>query len=348
MQHDGPRSEVRDQEPLALERFMKAFESELDYLFASLRRLGVRPEEADDLAHEVFLALLRTTPELDQRRALQLRLFGLAVRVVLKHRRRSANGRRQSMAPLSLSLAVLDRLPLKHRSVLVMHELDQVPLAEIAASLSMTRVGAAVRLRKARREMEVALRELADDWQAGRFGHPGLLLTALGVRNDAFANRGGRPAARADDVPVESAGDSRPMSDAIRAADEIHQLRDDIFLLEMVMDELPEVIYFKDRESRFTHINRFAATHYGIVSPALAVGRTDFDFFTGEHASQALRDEQKIIQTGEPLVSVEERETLPDGKLRSVWTTKLPLHDREGEIVGTFGLSRHIGDPGAA
>jgi len=123
---------------------------------------------------------------------------------------------------------------------------------------------------------------------------------------------------------------------------ELLQLRDDVLLLEMVMDDLPETIYFKDRQSRFTHINRCAAVHYGIMNPALAVGRTDFDFFTDEHAHQALRDEQQIIETGEPLVSIQEQETLPGGKSRLVRTTKLPLLDPGGAIVGTFGLSRTI------
>ena len=211
----------------------------------------------------------------------------------------------------------------------------------------MTRMGVAVRLRKAQREMEAAVRQLAADWQAGRFGHPDLLLAALGIRDKDFlktrelldkdAQRTMRPSPR----PLSRLPRTNPRLSQI---DEVLQLQDDIFLLEMVMDDFPETIYFKDRQSRFTRINRYAAAHYGIVNPTLAVGRTDFDFFTDEHACQALREEQEIIRTGRPLVSVEERETLPDGKLRWVSTTKLPLHDREGDIVGTFGLSRDIGE----
>ena len=123
---------------------------------------------------------------------------------------------------------------------------------------------------------------------------------------------------------------------------EIPQLEDEIFLLETLMDNVPDAIYFKDRESRFTRINRYAAARFGIASPALAIGRTDFDFFTDEHAAQALRDEQEIIRTGQPLVNVEEKETLPNGEFRWVSTTKLPLRDRQGNIVGTFGISRDI------
>jgi PAS domain S-box-containing protein len=123
---------------------------------------------------------------------------------------------------------------------------------------------------------------------------------------------------------------------------EIPRLEVETFLLETLMDNVPDAIYFKDRDSRFTSINRCQAARFGIASPALAVGRTDFDFFTDEHAAQARRDEQEIIRTGQPLVNVEEKETLPNGEFRWVSTTKLPLRDRKGNIVGTCGISRDI------
>jgi diguanylate cyclase (GGDEF)-like protein/PAS domain S-box-containing protein len=123
---------------------------------------------------------------------------------------------------------------------------------------------------------------------------------------------------------------------------EIPQLEDEIFLLETLMDNVPDSVYFKDRASRFTRVNRCQAVRFGIACPADAIGRTDFDFFTDEHASQALRDEQEIIRTGRPLVNVEEKETLTNGEIRWVSTTKLPLRDRQGNIVGTCGISRDI------
>ncbi len=78
---------------------------------------------------------------------------------------------------------------------------------------------------------------------------------------------------------------------------ELSQLHDVLFLLETLMENVPDSIYFKDLESRFTRINRYAAQRYGVASPAHAIGRTDFDFFTDEHAAQARRDEQEIIRT---------------------------------------------------
>ncbi|HEY4185961.1 MAG TPA: EAL domain-containing protein [Polyangia bacterium] len=123
---------------------------------------------------------------------------------------------------------------------------------------------------------------------------------------------------------------------------EISRLKEEIFLLETLMDNIPDSIYFKDRQSRFTRINRHLAKQFGVDDPCAVIGRTDFDYFTDEHAAQAFRDEQEIVRTGLPLVNVEERETRPDGSFRWVSTTKMPLRDTVGKIVGTFGVSRDI------
>jgi PAS domain S-box-containing protein len=113
-------------------------------------------------------------------------------------------------------------------------------------------------------------------------------------------------------------------------------------LLNALMDNLPDVIYFKDRESRFTRINLAHAKEFGLSHPSQAVGKTDFDFFNAEHAQSAYRDEQEIIRTGQPMVGKEEKETWPDGRVTWVSTTKMPLHDPNGDIIGTFGVSRDI------
>jgi two-component system sensor histidine kinase/response regulator len=113
-------------------------------------------------------------------------------------------------------------------------------------------------------------------------------------------------------------------------------------LMQALMDNLPDHIYFKDRESRFVRINRSLARWFGLSDPTQAMGKTDFDFFTEEHARQAYEDEQKIIKTGQPLMNIEEKETWPDRPDTWVLTTKMPLRDREGRIVGTFGISRDI------
>src|SRR3954447_11225932 len=113
---------------------------------------------------------------------------------------------------------------------------------------------------------------------------------------------------------MRRAAPKRPDDDSANAlAHDIGRLQEEIFLLETLMDNVPDSIYFKDRRSCFTRINRYAAVRFGIESPALAIGGTDFDFFSEEHATKALRDEQEIMRTGQPLVNVEEKETRVDG-----------------------------------
>jgi diguanylate cyclase (GGDEF)-like protein/PAS domain S-box-containing protein len=114
------------------------------------------------------------------------------------------------------------------------------------------------------------------------------------------------------------------------------------FLWKTLVDTLPDCIYFKDRDSRFQWVNRHMVAKFGVTSLTEMAGRTDFDFFTNEHAGQAFRDEQEIVRTGRPLVNLEEKETLPDGQVRWASTTKMPLRDTQGRIIGTFGVSRDI------
>jgi PAS domain S-box-containing protein len=113
-------------------------------------------------------------------------------------------------------------------------------------------------------------------------------------------------------------------------------------LLRALMDNVPESIYFKDRASRFTNVSRSLAEKVGVADPADALGKTDFDFFTEEHARPAFEDEQEVMRTGQSVVGKEEMETWPDGRVSWVLTTKLPLRDPDGNIIGTFGLSRDI------
>ena len=104
-----------------------------------------------------------------------------------------------------------------------------------------------------------------------------------------------------------------------------------------------ERVYFKDRESRFVLVSRGFVNALGDSdAPESLVGKSDFDLFSAPHATEALEDERHIIRTGEPIVAKIERETFEDRADRWVATTKLPLRDDSGEIVGTFGISRDV------
>ena len=113
-------------------------------------------------------------------------------------------------------------------------------------------------------------------------------------------------------------------------------------LLQTLLSSVPDSIYFKDSESRFIRISESMARMFGLSSAADAVGRSDADFFTEQHATHARRDEAHIMATGKSIVGRIERETWPDRDDTWVSSTKLPLRDAEGIIIGTFGLSRDI------
>jgi PAS domain S-box-containing protein len=141
-----------------------------------------------------------------------------------------------------------------------------------------------------------------------------------------------------------------PTADFVGVNDNVHTLRppwadellDDSYLLETLMEQIPDQIYFKDAKSRFVRVSGALASRLGLERAADAVGKTDFDFFAGEHAQKAFADEQRLLETGEPLVGIEERETWQDGREAWVSTTKVPLRDRSGRIVGLFGISRDV------
>ncbi|MDP3070053.1 MAG: SpoIIE family protein phosphatase [Opitutaceae bacterium] len=116
----------------------------------------------------------------------------------------------------------------------------------------------------------------------------------------------------------------------------------DSSLLRVLMDTIPDRIYFKDLHSRFVRNNAAHARSLGAASPAACVGKSDFDFFSAEHAQHARDDEENIIRTGRPVIGKEERLVMRDGSRRWASSTKMPWRDASGAIIGTFGLSRDI------
>ena len=123
---------------------------------------------------------------------------------------------------------------------------------------------------------------------------------------------------------------------------ELDWLRSSLFQIETVMDSMAEDIYFKDRSGHFTRVNRAMATHLGLSDPARAIGRSEMDFLCREEAERRCRDDEEIVRRGRILVDVEEKWHLPGRSERWLSTTKIPLRDSSGLIVGTFGISRDI------
>ena len=156
---------------------IEAFQKEFDYLCRTLRRLGVPASDIEDEVHEVFLVLSRKWDAYDPTRPLRPYLFGIAFRVVAARRRRANRSVStgyydvESAYPLpdeeletaharQLVLRALSRVPLQRRAVLVMHDIDEVPMREVALALSLPLFTGYSRLRKARKEFEAAIRSL--------------------------------------------------------------------------------------------------------------------------------------------------------------------------------------------
>jgi len=115
------------------------------------------------------------------------------------------------------------------------------------------------------------------------------------------------------------------------------------YLMKLLMDHLPHSIFFKDQQSRFLRINKTCSEKFGFNNPREAIGKTDFDIFEDEHAQSALDDEKEILKTGKPIIDKEEKEVFSDDKsVRWTSTSKFPMYNSEGEIIGTFGITKDI------
>lgn len=106
---------------------------------------------------------------------------------------------------------------------------------------------------------------------------------------------------------------------------------------------MPDVSFFaKDRQGRFMAVNRLGCEFCGVPSEAEAIGRTDWDFFPSRRAEDYSRDDAEVIRTGRPVVNRIESAPARAGSLGLVMTTKIPLHDRRGRLIGVAGVSRRL------
>lgn len=113
-------------------------------------------------------------------------------------------------------------------------------------------------------------------------------------------------------------------------------------LLQTLLDYSPDQIYFKDKESKYIRISNSLKSRFGFSDSENIEGKSDFDYFSYEHAQESYDDEQNIISTGKPIINNEELEIWPNGQKSWVSSTKLPYMNEQGEVIGTFGISRDI------
>lgn len=121
-----------------------------------------------------------------------------------------------------------------------------------------------------------------------------------------------------------------------------NELEFERYLLRTLLDNIPDSIYFKDLDSRFIRISRGLAHKFRVENVEDAIGKSDADFFSEEHAQAAFEDELELMRGGEPILDKEECETWGEGEETWASTTKMALRDPDGKVIGTFGISRDI------
>ncbi|MFA6596800.1 MAG: PAS domain S-box protein [Ignavibacteriaceae bacterium] len=113
-------------------------------------------------------------------------------------------------------------------------------------------------------------------------------------------------------------------------------------LLQNLLSNIPDIIYFKDSQSRFIRVNQAQAKLLDLQSTKDAIGKTDSDFFPKEYADTILKDEQKMMESGVPLIDKVEKIVKSNGDEKWISATKVPIFDTTGKITGIVGISRDV------
>jgi PAS domain S-box-containing protein len=113
-------------------------------------------------------------------------------------------------------------------------------------------------------------------------------------------------------------------------------------ILRTLIDNLPDYVFVKDAQSRFVLLNTACAQQLGASRPEEVLGKSDADFVSPELAAQYLADEQALMRSGQVLQKEEPVQHKLSGKMGWSFTTKVPLRDDTGKIVGLMGIARDI------
>ncbi len=111
-------------------------------------------------------------------------------------------------------------------------------------------------------------------------------------------------------------------------------------LFSFLLENTPDQVYFKDLEGHFLRASRAVALYMDVENPDDLIGKSDFDFWSEQTAKEASDDEQRIIKTGQPMVGKVEKLIHADGRVSWDYTTKLPLKDSKGQIIGICGINK--------
>jgi PAS domain S-box-containing protein len=113
-------------------------------------------------------------------------------------------------------------------------------------------------------------------------------------------------------------------------------------LLRTVIDNLPDQIFARDRECRFTLSNLQDAKMMGVSDPGQLIGKSDLDFFPPDLAQKYIADDKKVMESGKPMLSIVEQMVDAEGNETWNMTTKVPLRNSQNEVIGLVGIARDI------
>lgn len=139
---------------------------------------------------------------------------------------------------------------------------------------------------------------------------------------------------RTTKVPLVVAGE---VHGVIAVSLDVSEWEHNEWLPNMMVEELPDGVFCKDREGRYVRVNRWFSHFVGAAQPEELIGKTDFDFFHWEYAQSVLRDEQDVMKTGQSLIHDMRSVRRPDGETTLVLQSRLPLQGRDGQTIGVLG-----------
>ncbi len=118
----------------------------------------------------------------------------------------------------------------------------------------------------------------------------------------------------------------------------------DPLLFRALLEKAADSIFFKDTEHRFLRVSNRMVGTFNMDHPSQVEGKTAADFFASSHAEETKRSEQEIMKNGLPVLNAEETETWADGSITWASTSKFPVYNEEGQLIGLLGISRDITD----
>jgi PAS domain S-box-containing protein len=138
-------------------------------------------------------------------------------------------------------------------------------------------------------------------------------------------------------------GSTEIISDITKRKQTEQELEQQHELLSTLLENIPDSVYFKDKKNQFILVNKAKAEH-SHVTPEEMIGKTDYDFLADEEAKQLFTDDTTILNSGKPIINKIEKLTYPDGTEKWISVTKIPRYNRQGNVIGTMGISRDVTD----